>query len=118
MQWLVLYQWQSQTLRAGYARRPINSFLYLEITDGIGEPSKKVGFIVWPNMRDVVGGKDIKNKVSCYLANKGIVVIDLAKHYKNKDSNDLTVNSMDAHPNEMVNAEVAQLLYQTLAPWD
>jgi hypothetical protein len=78
----------------------------------------KIGFVVWPNLRDVGGSKDITNKVSRYLASKGIVVLDLTKHYENKDSNDLIVNSMDAHPNEAVNAEVAQLLYQIMAPWD
>ena len=78
----------------------------------------KIGFIVWPNLLDVRGSKDITNKVSNYLNSKGVMVFDLTKHYKNRDSNDLTANSMDAHPNEAVNAEVSQLLYQTSALWD
>jgi len=78
----------------------------------------RIGFVIWPNLIDVSGSKDITYRLSDYLSGKGIIAIDLSKLFEKRNSNELVVNSMDAHPNEVIHAEVAQLLYRVLAPWD
>ncbi|MHC4454737.1 MAG: hypothetical protein ACYSWS_08590, partial [Planctomycetota bacterium] len=78
----------------------------------------KIAFVVWPNLRDVTGSTDIISKVSNYLDNRDAIVFDLSKYFEKRDPNELIVNPMDGHPNRKTNAEVAQLLYESLSPWD
>jgi len=52
----------------------------------------KIGFIVWPNLRDVSGSKDITYRVSNYLNNKGVMALDLSRRFEKRDANELIVN--------------------------
>lgn len=78
----------------------------------------KIGFVVWPNLADVTGSKMLTSRVLEYLRNRSVIALDLSEHFDKVKTHELTVNSMDAHPNEVVHAEVARLLYTALAPWN
>ncbi len=107
-------------LKQSYSDKDIWNAHLLELDALISyadEVDARIGFLIWPNLRDVNGSKVITNKVSEYLVNKGITVLNLTKHYENRSVSELIVNSLDAHPNERVNAEVAKLLYDEFAPW-
>ena len=76
-----------------------------------------LGFVVWPNLIDVAGSEAITSKVVDHLRGKGVAVLDLQRHFRERDPRGLVVNSLDAHPNEATHAEVAELLHETMAPW-
>jgi len=78
----------------------------------------RIAFVIWPYLRNVSESKDITSKVSGHLAEKGVILLDLSRRYEKRDPNELVVNAMDAHPNEIVHAEVSDLLHQALAPWE
>lgn len=78
----------------------------------------KIIFIIWPFLKDVDGSKYITSKIFKYLKNKGVMAFNLSKHFEKRDPDTLIVNSLDAHPNVAVNAEISQLLYEALLPLD
>lgn len=64
------------------------------------------------------GSKEITNRIYNYLKEKGIIALDLSKPFEERKPEELIVNSMNAHPNKAVHAEVSQLLYRELALWN
>ena len=77
----------------------------------------KIVFIIWPFLKDVTGSIYITSKIFKYLDSKGVMAINLSKHFEKRDPETLIVNAMDAHPNAAVNAEISQLLYEALLPF-
>lgn len=92
-----------------------------EIKDFIGyckETKIEAVSVVWPHLCYIEESEEFTSKVVELLRNEGNKVLDLTKHFRGRNAEDLVVNSMDAHPNEKVHAEVAQLLYEMLEPWE
>jgi hypothetical protein len=77
-----------------------------------------IDFIVWPSLLDFEQSKSTVSKVSEFLETNNIDVLNVADRFKGRAGTQLTVNTMDAHPNEGVHAEVAELLYTEFGPWD
>jgi len=78
----------------------------------------KIAFVLWPNLRIVKSTGSLTAKVAGYLNERGIPSLDLGQHYQDRDPNELIANSMDAHAGEAAHAEVAQFLFEMLAPWE
>jgi hypothetical protein len=76
-----------------------------------------IAFIVWPSLNNFEQSRSIVTKVSEFLKAKNIEVLDITAHFKNSSASQLTVNSMDAHPNKSVHTKVAELLYNEFGPW-
>ena len=74
--------------------------------------------MIWPNLKDTATSKDITQKVAHFLRNSGVKVLDLTPHLQSHKPQELMVNSMDGHPNERTHAEVAELLYEAMSPWN
>lgn len=70
--------------------------------------------VVFPNLADVDGSRLITEKVKGFFREDDILVLDMASFLANHDPDDTTVNAVDTHPNEMVNKEVAEQLYQMI----
>lgn len=77
-----------------------------------------IDFIVWPSLLDFEQSSGAVYKVCEFLETNNIDVLDVAARFKDRAGRQLTVNSMDAHPNENVHAEVADLLYTEYGPWN
>ncbi len=77
-----------------------------------------IGFLIWPNLVNVAGSQPIAERVTEHLTNQGVPVLNLATRFENRAPRALIVNPMDAHPSKAVHAEVAELLFQTFAPWN
>ncbi len=76
-----------------------------------------IAFVVWPNLQDIDGSSEFTSRVAGFLHEHGVQTIDLARYFAGRRSGSLVVNSMDQHPNVSANAEVAQLVYESLSPW-
>lgn len=74
----------------------------------------KIAFIVWPYLLDVNGSLKYTDKVADFLRGKGVKVLDLGQYFKGRRPASLVANSMDAHPNASVDAEVGKLIYERL----
>ncbi|MBI4775951.1 MAG: SGNH/GDSL hydrolase family protein [Deltaproteobacteria bacterium] len=75
-------------------------------------------FLIWPHLGDPSVSQGITEKVARFLADSGALVLDLTPHLRNRKPHEMMVNSMDGHPNERLHAEVAELLYRKMEPWE
>jgi len=66
--------------------------------------------VVFPNLRDVKGSAIITSKVAEVFHMHNIRVLNLEPLLENRDPMSLVVNSLDSHPNEALNKEIAELL--------
>jgi hypothetical protein len=66
--------------------------------------------VVFPNLREVRGSAVITSKVAGFFRTQNVRVINLEPLMEDRDPKSLIVNSLDAHPNEALNKEVAELL--------
>lgn len=71
-----------------------------------------IGFVLWPNLGDVQGSRNILSKVDEFLSSKKVKVLNLVELLANRKSSALIVNSIDPHPNAELNHEVAALIYE------
>jgi hypothetical protein len=78
----------------------------------------KITFIVWPKLTDIDGSLEFTAKVTDFLKQQQVTVINLSDNFAGRISEDLVINAWDGHPNIAVNAEVAELLYKSISPWD
>lgn len=76
-----------------------------------------ISFIVWPRLPDVEGSLKLTMKVTDFLEQQQVDVINLTDIFIGRQAQALVVNPWDGHPNVAVNREVAELLYQRLRPW-
>lgn len=70
--------------------------------------------VVFPNLGNVKGCEAITSKVTKFLQEHGVRVINLEPLLEGRDPNSLIVNRLDEHPNEALNREVAELLTKTI----
>ncbi len=73
-----------------------------------------VVFVIWPDLTNVRGAAPYTARVAKHLRAEGVTVLDLADPFADRDPRRMIVNQMDAHPNEAVHAEVAQMLYEII----
>jgi len=45
----------------------------------------RIAFVIWPSLRDVSESKDITSKISGYLAEKGVIFLDLSRRYEKRE---------------------------------
>lgn len=88
------------------------------LIDYAKDEGSEIAFLIWPSLEDIAGSKEITSKVAGFLQSKGVTIIDLTEYFKDRSPRSLVVNPMDAHPNEQINAEVAEILFQRLSPWN
>lgn len=70
--------------------------------------------IIFPNLISMLPSKPIVNKVQLFFQSLDVKTIDLSSAFSRCSPADLIVNNMDAHPNELVNAQVAEILYEEI----
>jgi hypothetical protein len=66
--------------------------------------------VVFPDLAQVEASRPLTAKVVELLRRSGVATIDMTQRLAGRDRRDLIVNSMDGHPSEAVNREVADLL--------
>ncbi len=77
----------------------------------------KITFIIWPKLTDIGSSVEITAKVTDFLEQQQVTVINLSDNFAGRSPEDLVINAWDGHPNVAVNAEVSGLLYTSLSPW-
>lgn len=70
--------------------------------------------IVFPRVSAVSESQPFTSKVVRFLRDQDVRVVDMSVHLADRDPRTMVVNSLDGHPNEAVNKEVASLLYQAM----
>ena len=86
----------------------------LKILTYTQEESIDLTVVVFPNLGNVTGCAAITSKVAEFFQAHGVRVVNLEPLLEGRDPNSLVVNSLDAHPNEALNREVAELLTRTI----
>ena len=66
--------------------------------------------VVFPNLKDVKGSSPLTSRVAQFFQQHDVRVLNLEPLLEERDPASLVVNSLDAHPNESLNREVAELL--------
>jgi len=74
----------------------------------------KLIVVVWPQLEHIEETRVFTSQVKNVFIKLGVPVVDLSSVLDGKNSGGLTVNSLDAHPNEAVHREVAGLLFKEL----
>lgn len=70
--------------------------------------------IVFPILSDIQKSEKITEQVRNYYQSKGVKVVDMGSILKGRNSKELVVNSLDAHPNKKFQPEIADLLFETI----
>jgi hypothetical protein len=74
--------------------------------------------VVFPNLREVKASAVFTSKVADFFEKHRVRVLNLEPLLEDRDPMTLVVNSMDAHPSEALNREVAELLTRTIQETD
>jgi len=74
--------------------------------------------VVFPNLREVKAGAVLTSKVAEFFQKHNVQVLNLEPLLIDRDPMTLVVNSLDAHPNEALNREVAELLTKAIQAED
>jgi hypothetical protein len=72
--------------------------------------------VVFPNLPDVAGSRDLTARVAALLRGEGASVLDLGEELAARDPRSLIVGPLDPHPSAGLHAEVAERLAERLAP--
>jgi len=86
----------------------------LAIIEGAASEDIPLFVVVFPNLTAVEESGFMTQPVIDLFQEHDIPVLDVSKILANYDSTETTVNSVDAHPNEKINKEVAEELYQMI----
>lgn len=70
--------------------------------------------LVFPNLTAVKDSAPITSKVTAFFQSLNVRVLNLEPLLEGRDPTTLVVNGLDAHPNETLNQEVAELLTREL----
>jgi hypothetical protein len=66
--------------------------------------------VIFPHLRDVRGSAVITSQVAGFFQKHAVRVVNFEPLLEDRDPMSLVVNSLDAHPNEALNKEVAEIL--------
>ena len=72
--------------------------------------------VMFPNLAAIEDSRPLLQPALDLFGEHGVPVLDVGQLLAGRDPAAITVNAMDAHPNEAVNAEVAEHLYRLIAP--
>ena len=86
----------------------------LTIIEGADAEQIPLFVVVFPNLAAIEESRPIIQPVIDIFQERGIPVLDVAELIAGRDPAEITVNAVDAHPNEAVNLEVAEHLYQMI----
>lgn len=86
----------------------------LAIISYAGMKDIMLSVIVWPHLMHIEESKALTSRVVRLFQEQGVPVLDLVPHFEKRNLRRLVVNTLDAHPNEAVHAEVARLVLQKL----
>ncbi len=67
--------------------------------------------IIFPNLISLELSRPIIDKVSTLFQTLGVPALDLSPYFQHHSPAELVVNKTDAHPNEQVNAAVAEMVF-------
>lgn len=77
--------------------------------------SPQVVALVFPDLRSLTSSAAITRKIGAIYSELGAEVIDLSPLLSSRSADELTVNSLDAHPSEAVHSFAAQLIADKVA---
>jgi len=72
--------------------------------------------LVIPNLCSIEASRPITSRVAGLFADHGVQVVDLTDILAGRDPADMVVNPSDAHANESLNREIAERLFEVIAP--
>tara|TARA_B100000945_G_C20416932_1_gene615643 strand:- start:60 stop:1169 length:1110 start_codon:yes stop_codon:yes gene_type:complete len=81
-------------------------------TKGGTLPNRKLIVIIYPNLRDIAVTRRMSDKVARFFQSQGVSVVNMADLLSEYSAEEITVNSLDGHANEMVNRLLAEYLYR------
>ena len=87
----------------------------VDIIDYCEAHDTKLLVLVIPNLRDVDNSRLATSRVTGLLELQGTAYLDLTPRLANRDPADMVVNPSDAHANEALNREIAELLHRELS---
>jgi hypothetical protein len=71
--------------------------------------------IVFPDFSNIAQSKKFTSKIVDFMKKNDVRVIDMASRLTGRKAMDLVVSAIDAHPNEAVHREIAEILYETVS---
>ncbi|MEM7344610.1 MAG: SGNH/GDSL hydrolase family protein [Chloroflexota bacterium] len=86
----------------------------LTIVEGAAAEQIPFFVVVFPNLTAVEESRFITQPVIDLFEERQIPVLDVSILLAGRDPAETTVNAIDSHPNEMINLEVAEKLYQMI----
>lgn len=86
----------------------------LKIIEGAASEQIPLIVVVFPSLTAVEESRELLKPVVDLFHTHNVPVLDVGQLLAGRDPATTTVNSMDAHPNEAVNLEVAQHLFQLI----
>lgn len=86
----------------------------MQIVEFARSKHSKLIVLVTPRLTNVSGSRTITLKVSSFLREAHVSVLDMTSRLEGRDVRQMTVNRFDAHPNEKLHREFAELLFPEL----
>jgi hypothetical protein len=86
----------------------------LRIIDGAVSEGIPLFVVVFPNLAAVEESQFLVQPVIELFESRGVPVVDVSRIVANRDPAQITVNAVDAHPNEAIHAKVAEKLYSII----
>lgn len=90
----------------------------LMIIEGAASEQIPLFVVAFPNLAAIEESQPIIQPVIDLFREYHILVLDVSTLLAGRDPADITVNAIDAHPNELVNREIAENLYQMIRAWE
>jgi len=86
----------------------------LAIIEGAASEQIPLFVVIFPNLTAIEESQFLIEPVSNLFREHNVPVLDVSDLLIGRDSTEITASAVDAHPNEAVNLEVAEQLYQML----
>jgi hypothetical protein len=90
----------------------------ITIIEGAASEQIPLFVLVFPNLSAVSESQPLLQPVIDLFQEHNIPVLDVSTLLTGRDPAQTTVNAVDAHPNEAVNLEVAEQLYNMIRAWE
>ena len=90
----------------------------LTIIEGSASEQIPLFVVVFPNLSAVEESQVFAQPVIDLFRTHNIPVLDVSELLAGRDPAETTVNAVDSHPNEAINLEVAEQLYQMILEWE
>jgi hypothetical protein len=86
----------------------------LDIVNYARDNGAELIVVVFPQLQDIEGSRVFTSNVTDFLVSNKVRVIDLTDILAGRNPMELVVNPVDAHPNEGLHEEVAELLFEQM----